>query len=154
MADADSDDAVEPVVFPLGRLEQWIDAEVMGGWLDHFAPLDPVDYPARSVADSPVRHRDENAIIRPQHQSDVQRRRANRRSARAICTATRREGLREYGQNVREIATIIVVFAGRSNRTLWIHYLRLLAPLYKNGPKSPPGGPDMKTPKLGREGTS
>jgi hypothetical protein len=74
VADADSDDAVEPVVFPLGGLEQWIDAKVMSGRLNHFAPLDPLNYLARSVADSPVGHRDENTINRPQDQSDVQRR--------------------------------------------------------------------------------
>src|SRR5580700_3826322 len=72
VADADSDDAVEPVVFPCGGLEQRIDAKVMGGRFDHFAPIDPLNYLARSVADSPVGYRDENAIVRPQDQSDVQ----------------------------------------------------------------------------------
>jgi hypothetical protein len=38
----------------------------MGGRLDHFAPIDPLNYLARSVADSPIGYRDENAIVRPQ----------------------------------------------------------------------------------------
>jgi hypothetical protein len=52
---------------------------------------------------------------------------------------------------VRKTATIIVAFRGRNNFSLWIALSSPLAALYKNGPKTPAGGPDMKTPKLGRE---
>src|SRR5258705_9259885 len=72
IADANRDDAIDPVIFGSGGLEQRIDAEVIARRINRVASFHSIHDVGGAVARALIRHADEGVVLCLKHQTDIQ----------------------------------------------------------------------------------